>query len=307
MLVTGAAGFTGRALVKRLLEAGAEVIAIVRPARQCVGEGLNVRWHYGDVFDEAVVRAATRDVHYIFHLASHFRDASATEAMHVAVHMRSTQLLAAAALGAPDFQRFIHVSTVGVHGHVTKPPADENSPLAPEDVYQRTKAEAETWVRDFAVRNSLPFTIVRPTPIFGPGDRRLLKLFRVATWPIVPVPSRGLCHYHLIHVDDLVEAMLVAAIHPAARNQTFILGNPEPILIEDFIRLAARGLGREHVRLIHVPFWPLLWTSVACETVCRWFGLKPTLNRRRVGFFVMNRWFDTSKAQSLLGFHPRYS
>jgi nucleoside-diphosphate-sugar epimerase len=309
ILVTGAAGFTGLALVRRLLSIGARVSAIVRPSHRSNPhlQGLDVSWHYGDVCDPSVVQSVMKGVEYVFHMASHFRNTAATDAMHVAVHGQSTQLLAHAACSSPVFKRFVHVSTVGVHGNIVRPPADENAPIAPEDIYQKTKADAEDWFRTFAVRTSLPFTILRPTPIFGPGDRRLLKLFRIATWPIVPVPTRGLCHYHLIYIDDLLDAMILSALHPKALGETFIIGNVEPIAIEEFISLVSRETRGRPARLIRVPFWPLRWGAVACETVCRHLGVKPLLSRRRIGFFVMNRWFNTSKAQTLLGFYPNHT
>ena len=74
-------------------------------------------------------------------------------------------MLAQAALNEPNFKRFVHVSTVGVHGHIEYPPADENYPMEPGDIYQKTKVEAELWLRDFAKENGLAIAVVRPAAI----------------------------------------------------------------------------------------------------------------------------------------------
>ena len=82
-------------------------------------------------------------------------------------------LLAEAARRVPGFRRFVHVSTVGVHGHIEAPPADEICRFSPGDAYQRTKAEAELWLREFAPRNALPFTVIRPAPATAVVDTPL--------------------------------------------------------------------------------------------------------------------------------------
>ena len=181
VLVTGATGFTGAVLVRKLLQAGADVRAIARePSRTKALGDLKICWHQGQVYDPAVVAAAARDVQYVFHLAAAYREAKYGDEMYEKVHTTSTRLLANAVLKNKDFRRFVHVSTVGVHGHIANPPADENYPFHPGDIYQETKAEAELWLRRFALENKLPFTIIRPAAIYGPGDTRLLKFFRMA-------------------------------------------------------------------------------------------------------------------------------
>jgi len=230
VLVTGATGFTGSSLIKKLVARGARVRAIARNSSNLSAlADLNVSWFRGNVYDQAVIDQACLDVHYIFHVAAAFREAKVDEEEYSRVHVKSTELLAKAALRSSSFQRFIHVSTMGVHGHIENPPGNEESPFSPGDTYQRTKAQAELWFRDFASKHNLPHTVIRPTAIYGPGDRRLLKIFRMATFPVFPILGYGKCLYHLIHVEDLTEAMLVAASHPAALSEAFIVGNAESI------------------------------------------------------------------------------
>ena len=136
VLVTGATGYTGIALVKRLLEEGANVRAIARASSDLSPfEGKDIEWIRGEVFDKETLQKGMVDIQYVFHVAAAFREAKSTEQDYWNVHVGSTQLLCAEALKQPDFKRFVHVSTMGVHGHIAKPPGDENSPFAPGSWY----------------------------------------------------------------------------------------------------------------------------------------------------------------------------
>lgn len=307
ILVTGATGFTGRVLTRRLAAEGHELRAIVRPSSQLGDlESLPVTWIRGDVYDPACVQEGMDGVHYVFHMATLYRDASAAADEHHRVHVESTKLLARAALRQPGFRRFVHVSTVGVHGHIEHPPADENAPFAPGDAYQESKLEGEQWLRGFATENGLSHTVLRPAAIYGPEDKRLLKLFRMAAKPFFPLVGKGKCLYHLIHVEDLAELMIRAAVLPVAEGEVYICGNPEPIGLEDIGRLVAETLGKPF-RVLRVPAGPLFFAADVCEALCRPLKISPPLYRRRVAFFTKDRSFDTRKLQTHFTWTPLYS
>ena len=179
-LITGATGFTGSNLARKLIQQGVKVVAMARPSSNLTPfKQLPIKWFQGDVFDPALIAAASQNINYIFHLVTPFREARSPDMGYHNVHVLSTQLLAQAALKQPDFRSFVHVSTIGVHGHVATPPGDETCPLKPGDIYQATKLEAETWIKDFGQQTGLPVTIVRPAGIYGPGEKRLLKIYRM--------------------------------------------------------------------------------------------------------------------------------
>lgn len=307
ILVTGATGFTGAILARKLVERGADVRAIARASSSLESlKDLKIEWFRGDVFDPAVVNAAMKDVEYVFHIAAAYREAGIADEVYHKVHVISTQLLAEASLKNPGFKRFVHVSTVGVHGHVENPPADEEYPMNPGDIYQETKAEAETWIRDFAPKHKLQFVVLRPAAIYGPGDRRLFKVFKMASWPFFPILGHGKCLYHLVHVDDLTEIMMLAATHPAAAGQVFISGNPEPASLEGIAGTIAGTLGRK-LRVIRIPAWPFFVASAICEAICKPLRIEPPLYRRRVAFFTKDRAFNTAKLRNLLGYSFKYT
>ncbi len=307
VLVTGATGFTGSVLVRHLTAAGARVRAIARPSSRVEAlADLDIEWVRGQVYDRSTVRTAAAGVHYVFHLAAALREARSSEDIYRRVHCTSTRLLAEAAAQTPGFKRFVHVSTIGVHGHITHPPANETAPFHPDDGYQRTKAEAEQWFRTYASMRGVPHVVIRPCAIYGPGDRRLLKLFQMAARGAVPMlgHSRGL--YHLIHVEDLAGVVIRSAVHPAARNEVFIAGSQTAVTLTGIVRIIERTLGRR-VRIVRVPAWPFFALAAVCETVCRPLRLEPPLYRRRVAFYTKDRAFDTRKLQDVLGYTPLFT
>ncbi|MDD5676939.1 MAG: NAD-dependent epimerase/dehydratase family protein [Kiritimatiellae bacterium] len=307
VLVTGATGFTGALLTRKLARAGLEVHAIARASSSLEALlDLPIRWHRGNVFDEAVVAEAAQGVEYIFHVAAAYREAKHADAMYHKVHVLSTQLLARAASRNPEFKRFVHVSTVGVHGHIANPPADELYSMHPGDIYQQTKAEAEMWLRDFAQKKSLPYTVIRPTAIYGPGDTRLLKFFRMASRRTLFLLGHGQCLYHLIHVDDLTNIIILAATHAAAQDEIFICGNAECVTLDQMARIVAGELGNRF-RLVRLPALPFFLAADVCEWVCRALGVEPPIHRRRLAFFTKDRSFNTRKLREKLGYQARYS
>jgi dihydroflavonol-4-reductase len=308
VLVTGASGYTGAVLTKKLLHHGARVRAIARASSNLSQfDGLDIEWIRGDVFDPQTITQAVPDVAYVFHVAAAYREAKITDETYRLVHVESTKLLANALTGSKSLRRFVHVSTVGVHGHIDEPPADEEYRFSPGDVYQRTKAEAETWIREYARSHELPIAVVRPAAIYGPGDRRLLKVFKMALKPVFPLFGKGQGLYHLIHVDDLTDIFIYAALHPRALGEVFIGGNSEPSRLEDIARAIADELGNTKLRFIRFPAWPLFLAADICEAICKPLGIEPPLYRRRVAFFTKDRAFNTRKLTTLLGYTQSHS
>jgi nucleoside-diphosphate-sugar epimerase len=307
VLVTGATGFTGSVLVRKLAAMGVHLVAITRPSSKTEAlKDLPIQWIRGDVFNPDIIAQATQDVNYIFHLATPYRDAKLSDHGFYQVHVESTQLLAKAVVNQPNFKRFVQVSTVGVHSHIENPPADENYPFGPGDIYQETKAQAELWIREFAAQSGLPMTVVRPAAIYGPSDRRLLKVFKMVYRQWVPVVGTGNHLYHLIHVNDLADFMIHAAVHSKATGEVFICGNPAAIRFQDMVAIIEKHYNVP-VKFIKIPAAPVFAIADLCETICRPLKIDPPLYRRRVAFFTKDRSFDTSKMRNLLEFSPSYS
>ena len=195
---------------------------------------------------------------------------------------------------------------MGVHGHIENPPGDENSPYSPGDLYQETKLEAELWIRDFARNNGMSLTVIRPTGIYGPGDRRLLKIFKMSKWPVFPILGFGKCLYHFIHVDDLTDAFILAATHPLADQEVFLCGDPDATPLVDLLDIIGEVTGRRP-RVLRIPVTPFFLLGDLCELACKPFGISPPIYRRRVAFYTKDRSFNTAKIRHLLGFENAFT
>ena len=307
ILITGATGFTGRALTHKLIDAGAEIRIIARESSDA-GDlaDESITWFRGDVADPELAQHATDGVEYIFHIAAAFREVKATEEDYRNIHLYSTQNLARAVQYQPQFKRFIHTSTVGIHGHIPDDDlADEKYRYDAGDAYQSTKLEGELWLHEFGKKSGLPYTVIRPAAIYGPGDRRLLKLFKMANKGFFLFFGKGKGIYHLIHVDDLTNIMLKAAIDDAAVGEAFIAAANEPIPMLDMAKTIGRALGKK-VRIIRLPISPMFIAADICNAVCTRLGIDPPLHRRRVAFYTKDRKFDNSKIRHVLNYNPEY-
>ncbi len=307
VLVTGATGFTGSTLIRKLVTQGLDVVAIARPSSNLEPfTGMKVDWIRGDVFDEELIKQAIKGVNYIFHIVTPFREAKSADIVYHNVHVLSTQLLAKYALREPQFKRFVHISTIGVHGHVENPPGDENCPMDPGDIYQETKLEGELWIRDFAQKEGLPVTVIRPAGIYGPGEKRFLKIFKMVVKKWVPLIGDGNNLLHFIHVDDLTNFFLLAANHPQAVGEVFICGSKQAITLNKMISIISEYYGIS-VKFIKLPAAPLFALGDFFEFICRPFGIEPPIYRRRLAFYTKDRSFNTAKMTNLLGFEPAHA
>jgi dihydroflavonol-4-reductase len=304
VLVTGATGFTGGHLARTLARRGHDVRALVRdPARAADLASDGIRLQPGDLRDRASLAAATTGVDVVYHIAAIYRQAGLPrEAYHTVNAIAVKDIIEAAA--ANGVRRVVHCSTVGVHGDVERPPANEDAPLHPGDVYQVTKLEGERLARDAATRLGIEVTIARPTGIYGPGDRRLLKLFRGVAHRRWVTLGRGEIYYHLTYIDDLVEGFRLCGEHDAAANRTYILAGGEVTTLNALVQIVADVAGVPPPRH-HLPVWPVWAIGAACEAVCVPLGIEPPIYRRRVEFFTKSRAFDISRARSEIGYAPR--
>ncbi|MFI5183366.1 MAG: NAD-dependent epimerase/dehydratase family protein [Vicinamibacteria bacterium] len=301
--LTGATGYTGGRLLEALLDRGDRVAVLVRGDASLLASRSGVDVVLGDLSDAAALRRLVEAADVVLHVAAVYRTAGHPDRYYRDVNVGGTERLLEAAAAA-GVKRFVHTSTVGVHGHVTEPPADEASPFAPGDVYQETKAEGERLVFDLGRRRGLPVTVVRPGAIYGPGEKRLLKLFRAIARGRYAVVGDGRAFYHPVFIEDLVDGFLLAMERPEAVGQSFIIAGPRYISQSDLAALIARHTGGR-VLPFHVPAAPLQWAGGLCEALLVPFGIEPPLHRRRVEFWTKSRAFSIAKARRLLGYEPK--
>jgi nucleoside-diphosphate-sugar epimerase len=304
-LVTGGTGFTGSHLVRRLLDEGHEVRALDNQKGLFFDE-LQARGAeivIGTITDPKVTDSAVRDCEVVFHLAAAFRQLNVPDRYYWDVNVEGTRHLLQGSLER-GVRKFVYCSTQGVHGHVSNPPGDEQSPIEPEDYYQLTKYEGEKVVGEF-VERGLDAVTIRPTAIYGPGDpARFLHLFRLARKGRFLMAGNGNTTYHPVHITNLVDSFMLAANTDGIRGRTYLIGDEEYFTLNELVRRVGRAIGVD-VNIVHVPFWPLWVAAVACEGVCKPLRVSPPLFRRRVDWFRQVRAFRIDKAKTELGYRPR--
>jgi dihydroflavonol-4-reductase len=304
VLVTGATGFTGGHLARTLVRRKHDVRALVRSAGPAADEltRAGVSLIVGDLRNEQALSDAAAGVDVVYHIAAAYREAGLPRDAYRAINATAVgHIVEAAARGGA--RRVVHCSTVGVHGDVERPPADEDAPLKPGDIYQVTKLEGERIARETGKRFRIEVTIARPSGIYGPGDRRLLKLFRGVARRRWVTLGRGEIYYHLTYIDDLVDGFLLCGEHPAAANRTYILAGGEVTTLNALVKLVAEASEVPEPK-VHLPVWPFWLAGAVCEAICVPFGARPPLYRRRVDFFTKSRAFDVSRARGEIGFNP---
>ena len=264
-------------------------------------EGLDIERFEGELKDAASLRAAVSGVERIFHIAAVYREAKLPDSYYREVNVEGTRLLAEASLAEGGIP-FLYCSTCGVHGEV-EPPADETSPYNPGDIYQQTKVEAERVVLGLHRDRGLPVVVLRPVGIYGPGDRRFLKLFRGVAKKRFPMIGKGDVFYHLTHVEDVARGFMQAGDTLSAFGEAFILAGPEYVTVREIIALIAKKAGVAPPRF-RWPSMPLYAAAAICEDVCRPLGIEPPLYRRRLDFFLKHRAFKIDKAKKELGWEP---
>jgi len=304
-LVTGATGFTGGHLARALRARGQDVRALVRAedagAQALRADGIEP-W-MGDLRDARALGPALAGIDIVYNIGATYRQAAARRADYHAINARAVADLVETGAGA-GVRRVVHCSTVGVHGDVEHPPADEDAPLRPGDEYQRSKLEGENLGREAAGRCGVELVIARPSGIYGPGDRRLLKLFRGVARGTFVTLGAGEIFYHLTYIDDLVEGFRLCGEIPAASGRTYILAGGEVTRLNELVARIAAAAGVRPPRL-RLPVWPVWTAGALCEAVCVPLGIEPPLYRRRVDFFTKSRAFNIARARRELGFSPR--
>lgn len=289
-------------MVGRYLDEGWSVAGLVREnGTHSLPEAVDVVT--GDINDVEALDRLTSGADVVIHTVSNFRTASGPPESYRQINVDGTRTTFEAAV-RNGVKRFVHCSTIGVHGHVRSTPANETSDFNPGDLYQETKLEAEQFIQSRIGGDDIEIVVVRPCSMYGPGDLRMLKMFRMLAkgsfFKVGPCQE----NFHAIYIDDIVDGFFRASTVEGAVGETFIIGGDGYLSLDAYIDVAAAAVDSPPPR-IRLPYWMLYSLAWLCEKVTVPFGIEPPLHIRRVRFFRNNRAFDTRKAVDMLGFSPK--
>lgn len=304
VFVTGGTGFTGAALVERLLDDG-HTVSVLDKNPGIALERLKQRGAeivLGSVTDRDLVRQCSQGAEVVQHLAAAFRELNVPDSVYKDVNVQGTRVVMEEAIKA-GARKVVYCSTQGVHGHIETPPGDEQSPIAPADYYQQTKYEGELVVKEF--EGQIEFTTVRPTAIYGPGDPgRFLMIYKRVKKGMFPMFGKGMTYYHPVYIDNLVDSFVLAMEQGRGSGEAYIIADEEYFPIEELVARVGKAINVD-VKIPHFPITPLIIAGHVCEKLCKPFGITPPIFPRRVDWFRQVRAFNIDKAKRELGYVPR--
>jgi nucleoside-diphosphate-sugar epimerase len=302
-LVTGANGFTGSWFCQYLAQKGVQTRGMYwSPDGGPDFSHPNLELVPGDLRDRESLRRAVDGIEVVYNIAALYRPTNVPERLYWEVNVQGIQNMVEEAAKA-GVKKFIQCSTVGVHGAIENPPADENAPIKPDDYYQQTKYEGEVLARELCQKLGMPFAVVRPAAIYGPLEPRFLKLARGLQNGTFVMFGDGEVRYHFVHIKDLSDAFVLCAEKDEALGETFIIADGRALTLNETVRVISDALGVRGPR-VRLPYPLLYHLSAACEFACKPFRISPPLHRRRAAWFNSTRAFDIGKARRLLGYEP---
>lgn len=311
VLVTGASGFVGRHLVGRLVRDGARVRALSRNAVPAEGCEFVPIADYGDA---AALRHALAGVEVVFHLAGRahrIHENLALDEAERALHDANVVATVALALAARDarVRRFVFASSIGVNGPSATKPMKSTDVPRPAEPYARSKLVAEREIARLLAGTDTEYVNLRIPLVYGPGAPgnfgELQRL--VARLPLVPLGAVSAAR-SLIAIDNLVDAMCVAADHPVAANRTFLVADRRDTTVAEIARQLAAGMGRPPWVVIPIP--PAILAALAAIAGRRdtWEKLAAPLRVDASDFREATGWVapvDTGDALKAAGARPK--
>ena len=260
VFLTGATGFVGGAVMRRLVTDGFRVTAAARSGSGAFNEEVDVVRF--DSFEGADWRESLIGVDAVVHCAARVHVMSDTEVDPLAafrkVNVESTLNLAEQAAEA-GVRRFVFISSIKVNGEGTRPskPYTADDAPAPSDPYGISKLEAEQGLLALAGRTAMEVVIIRPVLVYGPGVRA--NFLHMMRWldKGIPLPFGAIDNRRsLVALDNLVDLIITSINHPAAANQIFLISDGEDLSTTQLLRRTAAALGKS-ARLLPVPSWML--------------------------------------------------
>jgi 2-alkyl-3-oxoalkanoate reductase len=301
ILVTGATGFLGSALVVRLAANGAEVRALARrPGRdRYIKDIANVQIFSGDITNIEQMREVTQGCDYVFHAAAALGGNLAYQRK-INVEGTSNIMRAAGEAGA---QRIVHVSSIAVYGYGYRTDVTEDTLLNPGSVpYNISKAEAESAAREIASEHNLSYSILRPGMIYGPrGGMWTATMFKIAQRKPTIFIGDGSGHSHPIYIDDVVDLALLLAVHPRADGQVFNCAPDPAPTWREFLGAYSRLAG--HDRWWGLPVGLAKIIAPIAEFIFTLRG-EPQDVPNGLTFLQAPTTYKMTKARDLLGWQP---
>jgi nucleoside-diphosphate-sugar epimerase len=300
ILVTGASGFVGGHLVRSLTRMGGRIRVLARSTSRLDHiRDTDFSLFEGDLTDPISLARAAENVDYVFHVGGLI--SAPDDQTYIAVNGDGTKNVCAAAKAkAPDLKRFVYVSSMAAAG-----PGEgrnlitEEMPARPITPYGASKRLGEKWVQQF----DFHWTVIRPPAVYGPEDRAVLDLFKLASNHLrVSLGAGGIAS--VAYIDNLVDGIIKSAIRPEAVENIFYIADDEPLERTELMSLIQQAVDTWSVPL-HVPAWGVRFAARIAESAARGFGGVAFFDRHKATDLLTENWAcSIDKARTLLDYNP---
>lgn len=303
-LVTGTSGFVGSHLVDKLLELNHNVRVIMRKESKLKWiDPTRVEIFNSDYDDVENLRDAVSNVDYVFHVAGVIK--AKTKEIYYKGNVEVTQnLLEAVEQFNPSLNRFVFISSQAAAGpSPSNQPKTEEMECNPVTTYGKSKLEAERVVRNYEAK--IPFTIVRPSAVYGPRDPEILLFFQTLKKGIQPMVGFSEKYVSLVHIQDLIDGILLAAFSDKSLNQTYFISSEKGYGWEEIGNISSKIFGKRVLKL-RIPHF-MIFTVAAISQFFSYFRKEATiLNLEKAREMVQNSWVcSVEKAKRELGYSQK--
>src|SRR5690348_13839541 len=297
ILVTGATGFLGSALVTELLKQQQPVRILARDeasARAQFGDAIEIV--VGEITDTAQVQRAVEGASIVYHFAGRLYHPSTPAELYYRTHVEGTGILLDACKGQSGLQRIVHCSTTGVHGVTGRTPAAEDASFAPTNPYEKSKLEGELLALQACKEEGLPVSVARPGLVYGPGDLHLLGFFTSIKKGRPCLIDGGKALIHPIYIDDMTAAFLLCAERSQATGHSYNIAGDSPVSFRELAAAIAHSLGRSLPKG-DIPLWLANLASDVFSLIPGMKGENAPLTRSRVRFLTNDRVYTIERAR----------
>lgn len=304
-LVTGATGFIGSNLVRKLIKLGWKVNILIRsknlPTR--ISDLKGAAFFSGDLSNKKVLIEASRGADVVFNCAAALPYHKLSDKEYIKANVDGVKNVLEAVKVTKA--RLVHLSTVGIYGPTKESGVSETTEVNPQDIYAETKVQGEKLINHYQKRYGIKAVIVRPTIAYGPGDTRpgFLNLLNFIKKGIFIPIGNGKNYFHTIYIDNLVSALILASRKETAIGEDFIVGDEPTPKMKQITTAMAKILGRKLL-----PFYipkPLGFVLGRFFDFCERHNLPAILPTQRVKFLTENKRYKINKAKRILGYKPK--
>lgn len=304
ILITGGTGFIGNALIERLLKENKKICVLVRDIEKAKKFSWfsKIEIFEGCLEDFSSLKKATKDIDVVYHCAALMGDFDVKYEKMKEINVQGTKkLLEACKLN--KVKKFIHISSVAAMGKVPLN-ATEDIICNPITDYDKSKFASEIVVKEFCIQNKIPFVIIRPSMVYGPGEiKNKVKMFQYIQRGYFRIIGKGDNFVDLVYIDDLIDAIISASKSKKATNQIYIISGDYQITMNKFISLIAKYMGVKEPKHI-----PLIFARIIGRVFVflnKFILINPPLFKERIDNLIRSKSYNCSKAKKELNYKPK--